>query len=63
MVHAWLCGEAVATMILGNGEGTRKSTADIAGIDEVKLPKAFLISETRVKQATFEGRMARFMAG
>lgn len=57
MVHAWLCGDAVANMILG-GDVTQNSTASA----EIRLPKTFLITEERVKKSKFENLVARFVA-
>lgn len=57
MVNAWLCGEVVASMILGDEDCTLKSTNDAVGI---QLPKAFLISEKRVKKAALEDLIANF---
>lgn len=53
MTQAWLCGDAVASMIL-NEDSTRANP--------FQLPPAFLITEKRVKKATFEDLMAKFLA-
>lgn len=53
MTQAWLCGDAVASMILNE---------DSTQADKTQLPPAFLITEKRVKKATFEDLMARFLA-
>ena len=50
MVHAWLCGRALARMVLGVGS---KDEAD------PDLPKSFLITNKRIKEARVEALMQR----
>jgi len=69
MVHAWLCGKAVAKMVLGNAVrnqfsslSTQKLEATQTTIDqdEPHLPEAFLITEKRVRKAKIDDIMAKF---
>ena len=50
MVHAWLCGRAVARMVLGIDESDTKGP---------KLPAPFLITDKRVKKAKIEDLLNR----
>ena len=49
MVHAWLSGRALASMLLGGKTGEKKR--------EVELPSPFLITEKRWKKANIENLM------
>lgn len=65
MVHAWLCGKALACMILGNGDRPTSPDSFLSTLtmdtsktnvqsEDVDLPKAFLITEQRVKKAKIQ---------
>lgn len=61
MVHAWLCGNAVARMVLGDeysGLDSIRQGSTPHGRD-VPLPDAFVITEKRLKKAKLEDLMAK----
>ena len=71
MVHAWLCGKAVAQMVLGNALRNQSSslstpsqkseaTQTTVDQDEPQLPEAFVITEKRVRKAKIDNIMAKF---
>lgn len=52
MVQAWLCGKAVARMMLGKSGMTE--TVRIGAESDMPLPEAFLISDKRLKKTKLE---------
>lgn len=68
MVHAWLCGKAVARMVLGDTfrnttspSSSQKSEMSPFCDDDPQLPEVFIITEKRVRMAKLDNLMAEFL--
>jgi glycine/D-amino acid oxidase-like deaminating enzyme len=57
MVHAWLCGKALAAMILSHGTQLHVQQEDLE--DRVKMPERFLITDVRIRHASLPRRVGQ----
>jgi len=51
MPNAWLCGRAVASMVARSLDGMGEAGAVEEAVREVGLPRAYLVSEERLRLA------------